>query len=57
MLFRSVVLLAVTLCGIGAGVSVGALLAARTAPGVAAAPTPRDATAMLGAAPVLGDLK
>lgn len=52
-----VVVLAVTLCGIGAGVSVGVLLAARTAPGVAAIPGPRDATAMLGAAEVPGNLK
>ncbi len=52
-----VVLLAVTLCGIGAGVSVGALLAVRTAPGVAAVTGPRGETAMLGAAAVLGDLK
>lgn len=52
-----VVVLAVTLCGIGAGVSVGALLAARTAPGVSAAAAPRDATARLGGGAVLGDLK
>ncbi len=51
------VLLAVTLCGIGAGVSVGALFAARTAPGVAATPRPHEATAMLGAGAVLGALK
>ena len=52
-----VVVLAVTLCGIGAGISVGALLASRTAAGVAAAPGLRDVTALLGAAALRGDLK
>lgn len=51
------VLLAVTLCGVGAGISVGALLAARTAPGVAADRPAQDATVMLGTAAVPGDLK
>ncbi len=51
------VLAAVTLCGIGAGVSVGTLLAARAVARDAAVPSPLDATAMLGADVVPADLK